>query len=467
MRKLTVLVIGLAAISCCVSVATAQDALSEQKKAQIKLMSYRAARADAIRKIAERVKALKISSATTVKDSVAESDEIRTALDAYLTGAQETARPRYTEDGVCSVTMKVTLEEVITDLQKIHTACYKGKKFKVEDFEKITTNVNFKEIEETGSGAPKTDIQVTETVAVKDGQAEQASYPASAKGYWSERVTPQGRLMAIRAARLDAYRRLSERIKGTKVQSETSVKDFVAEDDFIRLASENHLKGVKEVGVRFHPDELVVEVEMQVKLRTVMESVKTFVEEKYKDDKAKIKKFEEITQTYQDTIIRETGMGIPPAKYLKNADKKEVAVMEMTKQFSKDMPQWADQILRVRGQGLVGKDGDEKQNQLMAYRAAELDARRKIAEEIDGLELVANKTKVRDFAKCDEIRTSVVAFQQGAAVIEESKQIKDGVATVEVEIDLRPLWDMYISNLKKNAATGESGKIEIKTRENN
>ncbi len=53
------------------------------------------------------------------------------------------------------------------------------------------------------------------------------------------------------------------------------------------------------------------------------------------------------------------------------------------------------------------------QAKLMAYRAAELDARRKLAEELDGL-MITSSTSVKDFvAMDDQIRTSMLTFQQG------------------------------------------------------
>src|SRR5262245_42655495 len=57
-------------------------------EAQRKLMSKRAAEADAYRKLAEAIKGLQITSDTYVKDFVAESDEIRSHLDAFIRGVR-------------------------------------------------------------------------------------------------------------------------------------------------------------------------------------------------------------------------------------------------------------------------------------------------------------------------------------------------------------------------------------------
>jgi len=81
----------------------------------------------------------------------------------------------------------------------------------------------------------------------------------------------------------------------------------------------------------------------------------------------------------------------------------------------------------------------------MAYRAAELDARRKLAEQIDGL-IIRSETSVRDFvAENDEIRTSMMTFQQGARRVPGSeKDLPDGTVEVSVEIELTPLKNMIL-----------------------
>ena len=55
----------------------AADPLAEKQAAQNKLLSMRAARVDAMRKLAERINGLAITSETTVKDFVASSDRIQ------------------------------------------------------------------------------------------------------------------------------------------------------------------------------------------------------------------------------------------------------------------------------------------------------------------------------------------------------------------------------------------------------
>ena len=56
--------------------------------AQMKLLSKRAAEADAYRKLAEAIKGLQITSDTYVKDFVAESDTIKADMDEFIRGVR-------------------------------------------------------------------------------------------------------------------------------------------------------------------------------------------------------------------------------------------------------------------------------------------------------------------------------------------------------------------------------------------
>ena len=48
---------------------------------------------------------------------------------------------------------------------------------------------------------------------------------------------PQQRLMAIKAARLDAFRQLAEVVYGTYIDSNTTISDLTIEDDVFRAAT--------------------------------------------------------------------------------------------------------------------------------------------------------------------------------------------------------------------------------------
>jgi len=428
------------------------DALSEQQKAQRKLLAYRAARADGIRKLAERVQGLQITSETYVRDFVTESDEVATSLNAWLRGMREVGKPKYYEDGTCEVKMEVTLRQVIATLKMIHDRYYKGDKVKATDITQMQARNKITVVSVTGQGAmPDEFAEEPGLEPPPDGTSVFSKLKGPGREYWLAHCTGRGRLMAERAAELDAFRRLAERIKGVHITSETTVRDFVAESDEIETGLNTFLRGARTIRVRYHADELIVEVEKQVKLRTVLATLKSLHQAHYKGDRVKIKQIDELIIKSKDTIIKEVGMGVPPAKYLKDVTVVEQRVLAVASRA----PAWISQSLRATGQAAVDTETANKaQAKLMALRAAELDARRKLAEQIDGLMITSN-TSVRDFvAENDEIRTSMLTYQVGAKVIESSKKIsEDGTAECVVEIDLKPLWNMVLYYQKKLSIT--------------
>jgi hypothetical protein len=327
-------------------------------------------------------------------------------------------------------------------LKKFHKEIYKGSKVKIKHLESLTTRNKITIIRETGSGAPREEFVDEPLVEVNGGNMKLSKLSPDARAFWMARCSARGRLMAERAARVVAMRRLAERIKGVQISSQTTVKDFVTESDEIRMGMRAFLRGAKELGMRYHDDELIVEVEMAVKLRTILAHLKSLTQTHLKGDTMKVKILEKKMLEVKDRVITETGFGCPPKKYLKSA---VTVVEQQTIDVASDVPAWATTTLSATGQGVVPDSADSAaQAKLMAYRAAELDARRKLAEHINGLAITSNTT-VRDFVtEDDRIETAMLAYQQGVKVIESSKSIEDGVATVTVEVPAKPLWNMII-----------------------
>ncbi len=450
-RKAWLLLLGVVLLAGW-ALPAAADAVSEQRKAQNKLLAARAARADAIRKLAERIRGLKITSETTVNDFVATSDTIETSLRAFLSGMKEIGRPKYMEDGTCEVVMEVKLQELIVTLKQFHKEYYKGDKIRSQDFEKMTVTNKIKVIRETGSGAPRPELAEDPLVMVAEGELMSIKNLAGqAKAYWMAHCTGQGRLMAVRAARVDGLRRLGERIQGVRITSTTSVRDFVAEYDEINTRLRAFIRGARERGIRYHADELIVEVEMEVTLRDLIVNLKTWHKEFYKGDKIRVQDIEKLSVRARDKQIRETGMGVPPERYLKDVPPAQVAVLARAARA----PAWVTRTEQAVGSAAVDTtNANTAQAKLMALRGAELDGRRKLAEKINGLTITSN-TSVRDFvAANDQIDSGMLAFQQGAYVVEKSlKFLDDGTAQVTVEIDLKPLWNMVLYYQRKLSIT--------------
>jgi hypothetical protein len=431
-----VFIVGVAAVTILwFSVAFSQEAKQ-------KLLARRAAELDAYRKLAEIIKGFHIDSKTVVRDFVCESDEINTAFRTIIKGAQIVGEPRYFEDGSCEVDMKITLERVITELKETVKRYYKGDRFKDVMFEDIKKYVEQTEVTVTGSGAQREERST-------QAQEETISKSPSRKSPWSgigawENVSARDRLLAERAATVDAYRKLAEYVYGLKISGETRVKDFVTESDEIKTSFEHFLKGVQVVDRNYREDG-VVEVEVEVTLERVITELTTIKKRYYQGDRFKDVVFEDIKKTTERKVVKATGEGVSGGKYPKETAPQPVPATPAPA----EVPDWAKQVLRATGQGVAPEEAEsEAQAKLLAQKAAEVDAKRKLAEMLDGVH-IDSKTTVKDFVtQSDEIKTSVSTFIGGCKVVK-VRTLEDGVTVeVEVELSLEGLYDIVRKHRK-------------------
>jgi len=420
-----------AVLVCIVPLAFGQDVSEEQRK----LLAKRAAEADAYRKLAEAVYGLQINSRTHVRDFVTESDEIRGDLDAFIRGIR-LGQPTWYEDGSCEVPAEVTVAKVVETLRSVHERHYKGEDIKTSDFESMSRRLEKKVIRVVGVGAPRPDLPPN----LPEGVAEQLGPPpagitAPVPDIWRQ-IGPQATLSAKRAAELDAYRRLAERIKGLRLTASTRVRDFVAESDVITAEMEAFLKGAEIRGYYLHSDELIAECTIRVPTEQVITTIKELHSRHYKGDDVRGSDVENIVRTVVKKDFEATGMGIPNPRFIQ----KFVETSQLA------LPDWAMQSLEAEGEG-TDPQMDTPQGRLRAARAAEMDAKRKLAERIAGLQLDA-RTLVRDFTvQHEEVSLRLDAIIADALVTH-TRFVNDR-AIVTVSVPGMRVWEAVNQQLRR------------------
>lgn len=399
--------------------------------AQNKLLARRAAEVDCYRKLGETVYGVQINSETYVRDFVTESDQIRAALDTFVKGIR-LGPPRYYEDGICEVEGEVTVAKLITSLKAVHKAHYQGRRWTVSDIESIRQRIATEVIRVTGSGAPRPDLPPNLPEGIEDVitplPSGYATPPRVIPALWRT-VSPQARLMAERAARIDALRKLLERIKGLRLTSETLVRDFVTESDQITANSRGLVAGAREVGTYLHDDELIVEVTMEVPVERVVTTISQLHTRFHRGRRLTETDILNIKKRALRRTVSATGSGVPPQKFVAQARAAGV-----------EMPDWFEDRIEAVGQGTDPEIATSAQGRLRAQRAATLDAMRKLAEQVYGLQ-VRSETSVRDFiTEYDEIRTQVQAVIRGAVV--DKMTVADDTATARVSIPAAGVWSV-------------------------
>ncbi len=222
----------------------------------------------------------------------------------------------------------------------------------------------------------------------------------------------QAKLMAKRAAQLDAYRNLSETIYGLRIDSQTTVKNFVTENDVIRTRLNVILRGAKVTDVRYQ-DDGTCEVDVEISVRSLQRALRRAFR-------------------YEGQYIRATGYGAP------NPVREDIPDEDPFR----PIPEWTRVTIKATGSGVppAGKEGTA-QGKLLAARAAKADALRNLAESVRGVQ-VSSETYVRDFVtRSDRIRTRFQAFIRGA-IETDRRYLDDGTCEVDIEIDLMGLNDI-------------------------
>ncbi|MFA5864120.1 MAG: hypothetical protein WC975_05465 [Phycisphaerae bacterium] len=408
---------------------------SQVSDAQNKLLAKRAAEADCYRKLAERIMGLRINSQTLVRDFVAESDSIQTDLNTFIKGVR-LGPPRYYSDGTCEVTGEITYKKVIATISEIHSRHYVDDHIKASDFTDMATRTEISVIKATGSGVPRPDAPLDQPDGTVTQSAVEDLPTPHVPGYWAKHVSPRGRLMAVRAATLDAYRRLGEQLRGFRISSQTSVRDFVAESDEIRTELDVVLRGAHEVCTYFHSDEPIVEVTVEIPWQKVIATIRNSYTTHIKNNHVKESVFNELSTRVEKKYFRATGMGIPPERYLISSGQDKTST-----------PEWMRKPLSAEGEAAIDNKGNNlAQAKLMAARAAELDAKAKLARIIGGLRLDGDSTIGSFIVKHDQIKAELDAVVDGAYQKGKPEYMENTVR-VTVELPAVRVWKVICDEM--------------------
>lgn len=203
----------------------------------------------------------------------------------------------------------------------------------------------------------------------------------------------QKRLLATRAAELDGDRLLIERIYGLEIDSDTSVGDLALVSDGIGGAVRACLVGATSVGEPEYLSDGRVQVVRAVKVREVIESL--------------------------NRVIK--GKRLSSGDYVQTSEKTE---------FKRDS---VDKLIEVMGNAaLPGSPGHDK---VRAKRAAEMDAYRRLAGRMMGVEITSEST-VRDFCLGNDKLTAALSQKLKAAKPTAIKYLSDGSCQVTMQVKI-------------------------------
>jgi len=218
---------------------------------------------------------------------------------------------------------------------------------------------------------------------------------------------------ALRVAQVDALRQLAERVYGFHLNASTTVQDFMLMSDVIRARMETFLKGAAETEKPEYFDDGRVQVVYGVKLRDVVEVIKTEVS---KSADGNIKEMFERSIENQDTLIEALGNGAVP-----------------------------------------GSAGMAK---IQAKRAAEADAFRLMAERVVGVKITSETSVGKLCLENDQVMTSVSAYLKGLKPTDIAF-VDDGSCEVTLQLKVRDVIETIERTVKYTKCGIKTTKEEV------
>jgi hypothetical protein len=210
-----------------------------------RLKATRAAELDADRLLVERIYGLQIDSETTVRDLAETDDAVAGAVSATLVGSITTEPPEYLEDGRVQVVRAVKIREIVDTLNRV----VKGRRLDDGSFA-------------ADSDKLKTERKTNDKIIDVMGNA---ALPGS-EGHQ--------KIMAKRAAEMDAYRRLAGRMMGVRIDAETTVRDMALENDEILASLSQVLKAATPTKITYSKSDGTCSVTMEVKIRDITRTLR-------------------------------------------------------------------------------------------------------------------------------------------------------------------------------------------------
>ncbi|MCE5325247.1 MAG: hypothetical protein LLG01_02410 [Planctomycetaceae bacterium] len=421
--------------------ATSQAASASQPQwtEQSKRQAYLAARSGAFMDMAAQARLLSVTPKVSVKDFLAESSGLEVALMIRLPAISKILDEQYRR-GACSLTVVADVPAVAEALAEICTSTYKGNTVKAEDFKKLAADTKGQILLASGeSGVVDEHWSSLVEPAVGEGEPRIDNAPPAVREFWQEHCNAWGLRKAEQDAYMAARRHLALQVRGIYIAPEVTVADFVATSDEPAVDMTKFLRGARETGRRYRRDALVVESAVQVRLRSVYMSLRSWARTSHpKASREQVDRLEELILKGDEAVISGTGVAAAPLKHVRNA------TPEMLKRLAlaSAAPDWLGRSERASGSAAAPKAGESDEAMRSAMLAAAREARCSLATKFLDLP-VGPATTMRDLMAASEpIRAFVATYPLDARVVEGTQKIgDDGRASVTVEAPLGPLWE--------------------------
>jgi len=389
-------------------------------------LAIRAAQVDAMGRLADLVLSARVAADRTVGQALGPGGEGEIGIRRFLRSSRIAGESRYYSDGVAEVDVEMPRDAVVQALARLHPPA-PNETLALPD---LDAHVVDGCLRASGSGRAPEDIDPLALARALAARVE--DLPEMFPAGW-ERVTASGRVVAVREARVRAYRAMADRLRAIQVGPTRTVGDLVGGIATAEANLDVFIRNLPVAGApRLMPDR-IAEVDVTALVRDVIRMLKEVRAQRPSDDRWTEEQIDHISVNLKADRLTVTGSGMPPAD--------DVRPVEPRPEARGSLPDWAANVLQAQAAARFSDDAaDEAEARLLASRSAKARALANLERQLDAVRLDDGRTARERAAKEEAFRRDLKTFLSSARTAL-SRATEDGKGW---EVALRlPLARLY------------------------
>ena len=426
-----------AATVCWLAVA-AQASGQEARVAQAQRAAAAAARTDAVTRLSARVAALKVSETVIVGSLSGQGPDMAVGLGLFLQDHVDAAAAIHAPDGTCRVSVALTMDTLAAKLRQLQAGS-KDKPTESPDGATMAKLNGAASITVDGLARVSEALVPPPLLATPPGgaNASLAQADPAVRTFWAANATLRGQVLAELLAARRAHERLQAVMEDLPLRADLRVRDILGPvGGPMRADMTRFVKAVPEAGRRYHPDVLLVEVEVSVPVDSFHQALLNWTKMGASANRQFQRAIEEAIRNRHGETLVACGIAPVPGKHLSG---QASGFLRQATAMAGDLPDWLGETRKAQGAAPVGNDPK------LVLAAARRDAAAKLNDAVLALP-VPGRSTVRDFAAGDkEFLSAVSALCQVAQSVPGLKPFQpDGSARVTVALELEPIWRLVL-----------------------
>jgi hypothetical protein len=264
---------------------------------------------------------------------------------------------------------------------------------------------------------------------------------------WQQNILPQYQVRVARdvviAARKMAFDKLVSGVADIKLGDDMTVGTLLARSDEPGVKPAFFVRGVRENGIIYRQDSLIVEITMEVSRKSILGSIKCWLENHLsREDQKYVIKLRDHIESLRGEELRAFGVAAVDIRYVKA---EYAAAHERAAQLILNVPSWVAEIMTVRGQAEIKKmAGDPQKGRDEAFEDATDNARKVLLAKINELKETGGMTVGQVTEGTPEMKAGMEALMKSVQVVKGTEVIIGDRAEVIVSLDLKKVWNMLL-----------------------